>query len=182
MRPIKPWQLCTWTADGQVQQTEAGPQFRRVQTCSYPFPEPGRVGLWINVRMNPGDPTSIATIELHGLETIPHLAKTKIVYLHYAEVFYKKPDVEYAPDNFYFPLDMIRRECCQLEDWTLQVNGPEYFEANRRLRILKVSHASKANWNVSRWFSYSWELEPVVTLVMSNQSGEIIGKKRKEML
>jgi hypothetical protein len=133
---------------------------RIVEVISYPFPgndkEPDKKDR-VNVRMMPGDATSMQTVSVHQIQVHPVLSKhSGPLFVHYAK----------AKGRGYFPVDMLRTTGACLEK-----NGDiiAKFPADSEVLIYQVTTGRQVHWYADRWKSFDWEIQPISTQMLRNE-------------
>lgn len=117
------------------------------------FPVPGGSGATIMVRKAPGEPATL--VELPVTRLVKVLDSRPRRYIHWAEA----KCMDGIPTAF--PVDMLRREVASpvnfnpetgVIDTTMGWDAPMY--------VAKVTVLRSALWNMDRWKSFGWVLEP----------------------
>lgn len=159
---MNPYEIYRWTKDPQARSPELG---RVIQTISRPYKQEAhgleKFGDWIKVRMVPGDPTTLHELPIDQLKG-PAWGQDKKMFLHWATVF-----------GFgYFPIDMLRYDRCQVEDWKLGLD--RRFTVEERFRVVQISGDKKPQWHPDRWMSFQWALQPIPVVGMISSNGDLI--------
>lgn len=124
---------------------------RQIEVISYPFN--GKV----NVRMVPGDPTTLKEVFAHQVQPGIFTKHTKRLHVHFAHA---KP----VDPRQRFPLDMLRYNSCSPCDAEIDLKSNKLQE----VLIYQVSVALAPIWSHVRWGSYGWEMIPVTTIHLEN--------------
>jgi hypothetical protein len=108
----------------------------------------------IQVRMVPGDPTTMVTVPTSRLERVGF----RYNYIHFAEVW-GRPVVELI-GTLEFPEDMLRYEAAALYDHTI---NEEDYRPTGPVRIYMLTENTRPIWTAARWLSFGWGIRHCLT-------------------